>query len=656
MKPNNSSFEGILYANLCLFFLFFCSVSALNAQDGVISGEFVVEPPTLLNLGFEWKISGDENRNAKVAVSYRKEGSSQWLKGMPLLRIGGEKIFREAEQLAYIVPHQFAGSILDLEPGITYACRFELSDPDGVSGTTLKEISVTTRTVPKAYEQGRTLHVYPPGFNGEKIQPAFEGLKQAYYGSGLGDWSVVSERTVQPGDIILVHAGTYKADLLDYVDPHGIPFDGTYVLNVKATEEKPIVIRGAGDGAAIFDGNGAHRLFDVMGTQHHIFENLTFRNTDIVFAAGTKGVVGASNLTIRNCRMEDVGLGLISEFAGSRDFYVADNVILGRDPRNHLVGWANPAPYPPSPLKSYMGIKVYGSGHVICHNAVAFFHDGINVSTYGTPEESQDLKAVSIDIYNNDLHLMVDDFIEADGGVHNIRIMRNRGVNSGQCALSAQPVFGGPAYFIRNVVYHIPNGFAFKFMAKPAGLIVYHNTIIAENRNTQTFSNAHFRNNLFMGTDVPGRPVNAFPFATAYSTSDYNGYRPNPNTENHFLYLGPGKDKAYDYELSNEDLHRFSSLEALHGASGLEANGVLVGYEVFNEMTAPDPENPHGIYHAEDLNFTLHPSGKAVDKGTVIPNINDQYSGKAPDLGALEAGDPPPIYGPRSLKDRNWYR
>jgi len=189
------------------------------------------------------------------------------------------------------------------------------------------------------------------------------------------------------------------------------------------------------------------------------------------------------------------------------------------------MGWANPDPYPPSPLKSYMGIKVYGSGHVICHNALAFFHDAINISTYGSPEEEQELKAVSIDIYNNDMHLMVDDFIEADGGVHNIRVMRNRGVNAAQCALSAQPVFGGPAYFIRNVIYHIPNGFAFKFMAKPAGLVVYHNTIIAENRNTQTFSNAHFRNNLFMGTNVSGRPVNAFPFATAYSTSDYNGYR-----------------------------------------------------------------------------------------------------------------------------------
>jgi hypothetical protein len=30
-----------------------------------------------------------------------------------------------------------------------------------------------------------------------------------------------------------------------------------------------------------------------------------------------------------------------------------------------------------------------------------------------------------------------------------------------------------------------------------------------------------------------------------------------------------------------------------------------------------------------------------------IPNVNDGFTGKAPDLGALEAGQPLPQYGPR---------
>lgn len=641
---------------LIIFWLLLLFPKVSQAQNAVRAGAFVVEPPTLLNLGFDWKIEGDDNRNASVQVAYRVAGTAKWNEALPLLRIGGERVFRETEYLDYTVPHLFAGSILDLSPDTEYECRFTMTDPDGVSGEAVQTVKVRTRAEPKAAQGGRTLHVYPPDWKGEKQEPAFMGLKAAYYGSGLGDWSVVSERKIQPGDIILVHAGLYKADRLNYVEPHGLSFDGTYVLTAKGTAEKPIVVRGAGDGEAIFDGNGAHRLFDITGTTHHLFENLTFRNTDVVFSAGLKEVAGASDFTLRNCRLENVGIGLTTEFAGSRNFYIADNVMLGRDDRHRLVGWANPGDYPPSQLLSYMAIKVYGSGHVICHNAIAYFHDGINVSTYGTPEEEQELKAVAIDIYNNDIHLMVDDFIEADGGVHNIRVMRNRGVNSGQCGLSAQPVFGGPAYFIRNVLYHVPTGCALKFMSKPAGLYVLHNTFISENTNPQTFSNAHFRNNLFLGTDAPKRPITVFPNATAYSTSDYNGYRPNRASEDQFVWVSPPKGQLYDYSVTTKDAQRFGSLKSFAQASGQERHGVEVDYDIFQKVQPPNPARRHAIYHATDFDFRLKPRSRAVDAGVKLPTVNDGFRGKAPDLGAIEAGDSAPVYGPRGGIDQPFYR
>src|SRR5690606_38225252 len=108
-----------------------------------------------------------------------------------------------------------AGSVLDLEPDTEYECRFTMSDPDGVRGGSVKTVTVRTRAVPEAAEDGRVLHVYPPNWEGEKQEPAFTGIKEAYFGPGLGDWSVVSERKIQAGDIILMHAGLYKADLLD---------------------------------------------------------------------------------------------------------------------------------------------------------------------------------------------------------------------------------------------------------------------------------------------------------------------------------------------------------------------------------------------------------------------------------------------------------
>ena len=48
-----------------------------SAQNNTTSGEFTVEPATLVSLGFEWRITGDDNRNAHVDVTFRKTGESR---------------------------------------------------------------------------------------------------------------------------------------------------------------------------------------------------------------------------------------------------------------------------------------------------------------------------------------------------------------------------------------------------------------------------------------------------------------------------------------------------------------------------------------------------------------------------------------------------
>ena len=88
-----------------------------QAQSGTAAGRFTVEHPTLENLGFEWAITGDTNRNASVSVDFRRAGEAAWRKALPLVRVGGERIFRDVENLSYIVPDGFAGSILGLAPG-----------------------------------------------------------------------------------------------------------------------------------------------------------------------------------------------------------------------------------------------------------------------------------------------------------------------------------------------------------------------------------------------------------------------------------------------------------------------------------------------------------------------------------------------------------
>ena len=101
--------------------------------NAVSTGEFLIEPPTLINLGFEWFIQGDDNRNAAVEVSYRRQGGTQWSPALPLLRLQGERVFVGA-QFDVVAPNMFAGSILDLEPDTAYEARFVMTDPDGVIG------------------------------------------------------------------------------------------------------------------------------------------------------------------------------------------------------------------------------------------------------------------------------------------------------------------------------------------------------------------------------------------------------------------------------------------------------------------------------------------------------------------------------------------
>jgi hypothetical protein len=636
---------------------------AAYGQNAVTAGRLHIDPPTLENLGFWWPIAGDANRNAQVKVEFKKAGEASWREALPLLRIGGEQVGRDRENLKYIVPDGFAGSIFELTPGADYEVRLTMTDPDGASGETTLTQTLRTRSEPQPYAGGRTLHVYSPEHKGTREEPSFTGLLEAYYGAGLGDWSVVWERKARPGDTILVHAGLYRPERLNYVDPLAAPFDGTFNLTLKGTADRPITIKAAGDGEVVFDGAGNHILFDVMGTSHHIFDGLTFRNTDVAMLAGKKELTGATNLTVKNCRFENVGFGVWTEYAGSREFYIADNLFLGRDDRYRLIGWTGPrwgeiGPYSSHLVTSYYAVKVYGPGHVIAHNSIAYFHDGIGISTYGTPEADLNRQAAAIDIYNNDLHMFNDDFVETDGGVRNVRVYRNRGVNAFHGGYSAQPFFGGPVYFFRNLLYHVQSGVAFKLDARPAGLLFYHNTIIGEQSVRSPNGNGHWRNNLFLGRDTPGRGIMTWANATAHYSSDYNGFRPNKGVDAQYNWLAPAQPGQTLYYNKPEDWKSFRTLADFRAATGQEAHGREVDFDVFERMTPPDPapQKRHAVYHAMDLDFRLKPGGKAVDAGVRLPTINDGFAGAAPDLGALEAGQPLPHYGPRWLTWQPFYR
>jgi hypothetical protein len=639
----------------------------VKSQDEVIPGEFITELPTLTCLGFEWYIDGDENRNAKVEVSYRLKGKENWKEALPLLRIGGEKA--GIDEWNYITPHMFAGSIFDLDHDSEYECKFIMTDPDGMENENIKIVNVKTRKVPEEYEGGRVRHVWPNthdyrkdgyySFNrrADDDDLNYDGLLHAYYGyRRYADW-VLTTDPVQPGDIIIVHAGVYKANPQDYRDYHGTTFDGLYTLTRKGTEEKPITIKAAGDGEVIFDGEGIHTLFNLMGADHHIIEGITFRNPDIAIVAGRMNLMGCDGLAIKNCKFENIGIGIMGQYEGSKNYYIADNYFVGREDTSAMyktrgrnaLGQLN------QHIASYYAVKVHGQGHVICHNSVRYFFDGIDICTHSAPEKEQDKKSVSIDIYNNDIFLCNDNFIETDGGMHNIRVMRNRGFNAAQAGWSSQPVLGGPAYWIRNVGFNTPYSSAFKWWGMdPAGVIAYHNTFSTFNtRFFNACSNVHFRNNLFIPPDEETfYGACALYSYTSYSSSDYNGYRIHEGMEKPVRWNMP--QEKTNYELPNAP-EVFQNLRELAAKTGQEKHSLEVDDDIFLKWLQPLYDEfytkfaAYPLYYPHQVDFRLKENAKVVDKGLFLPNINENHRGKAPDMGAIEQGEEIPVYGPRNI-------
>jgi hypothetical protein len=647
-----------------------------------VAGELLVEPPTLINLGFEWFMEGDENRNATVAVSYRRSGESAWKDALPMLRLKGERVFSQS-QVDVIAPNMFAGSVLDLAPDTLYDVQFVLADPDGVRGESRRTLSVRTRAEPKPYAGGRVFHVYPHGFTGAKVEPSFEGLMCAYnYWCAGTDWATAGRPRVRPGDTILVHAGTYKYNRHEYTNNPAVnrtvPLDGTYYLTADGTAEMPIAIKAAGDGPAIFDGAGNFALFDVRAADYTYFEGLTFRNSEVAILAGTQFIAGAKGLTAKRNRFEDVGAGIFTNYSGSSQFYIADNWFYGRNDPKHLIGWAGPQiwerfngvdgqVFPPA-MASYVAVKLYGPGHVVAFNYIADFHDGINVETYGNPDgsvasgpgildgpkyptrEYWDRRPIAIDFYNNYITNSHDNPIEADGSMHNIRVMRNMLINHASHAFCNQPALGGPVYWIRNIAYNLPGG-STRLTGGSAGVIFYNNTILSETAGTP--QNTHWRNNLMLGQNS-NPTIFSVITNTNYTSSDYNGFRPNPGAGVAFRWNSPpiaiamdppGPDRRPVFET-----REFSNLAEYSKSTGQDRHSVLVDYDVFmnvRRLDAQDVATLQKLYKAEEFDFRLKPGSAAVDAGTVLPTVTDGFGGRAPDLGALEIGATPPHYGPR---------
>ena len=139
-----------------------------------------------------------------------------------------------------------------------------------------------------------------------------------------------------------------------------------------------------------------------------------------------------------------------------------------------------------------------------------------------------------------------------------------------------------------------------------------------------------------------------------YTSSDYNGFRPNPGADVAFQWSAPKAGARADYtgpdHRADLDTLKFLSLEEYRKGTGQDQHSILVDYDVFTRvpmLDAQDSRTIQKVYKAEDFDFSLRPGAVAIDRGVPLANVNDGFAGQAPDLGALERGRPVPHYGPR---------
>lgn len=406
----------------------------------------------------------------------------------------------------------------------------------------------------------------------------------------------------QPGEVIVLAAGNYAG----------------FTINRDGAPGQPLVLKAAGSGVVI---NGELGVFN---RSHVWLEGLTV-NGRIRFN-------GTNHMVIRHCTVNTSatlfnGDGIVN-FLRAEQAWIADNTVIG------TTAW-NEAALGASGANRGEGIALTGPGHVIEHNQVRGFRDAISLL-----EDGGAVDQYSIDILANEISEAADDGVEADFCFHNCRIVGNRLTNT-FIALSSQPGLGGPTWFVRNAAYNVAH-IAFKPYRGSSGDVLLHNTVVKAGDALGVYAGVpvarlYSRNNLWIGG--PGSTLNGFSngsgrvydivdLVSGGTSLDYDAL--GSTTGNFTGRLGPVS---------------FNSLAQLRTAAGA-AHAVEVDVAAVFASPPTFPVTPLTAYAARDLRLAAT-SHAALDAGEILPGINDDHTGSAPDAGAYELGSALPAYGPR---------
>jgi hypothetical protein len=378
---------------------------------------------------------------------------------------------------------------------------------------------------------------------------------------------------------------------------HAGGYGGRISFGTAGEAGHPVAWKAFGDGDPVFAG------IEVTAS-HQYFEGLRVTaGGGYDFPIGLRTANAPTDISVVRCSFTGNHYSIWLT-AGGSNWYVADNTIVG----DNVVSSGD---------FSGEGIEFqHTEGHVAAHNNISFTGDGLSYCDR------------NCDIYGNDIHDTSDDGIETDGAYANIRIWGNRLLNTGHNGISFQPMAGAPWYIIRNLIIGQSES-PLKFRGSDH-FVLMHNTMV-EWSSVQTIwgyelLNAFSRNNVWISLQG-GQVWNTGSSSPGWMTSlDYDG----------FDWGGT----STPFKLSGAT---FRDVASMAQGSGEEEHGVALSRSCFptlNVPSAPPASVPSQI-------VTLAAGCPAIDSGEVLPNVNDDYVGAAPDLGAFEAGAPAPQYGPR---------
>jgi hypothetical protein len=277
-------------------------------------------------------------------------------------------------------------------------------------------------------------------------------------------------------------------------------------------------------------------------------------------------------------------------------------------------------------------------GNVIRYNEIRSsedhgFNDAIggasNFSFEGSPNRDSD-------IYGNIIANVWDDAIESEGANMNVRIWNNYIEKTFQHIATAC-TSKGPLYIFRNVfgesrrTHRDPLGGSMIKVGQRdefAGgrKFVFHNTALQPKGAFHVFSghvnpNTVTRNNIF---DCPGRLTSSHQvdIPCDFDYDLFTGMDRGIAKERHGLRGNPSFIKSYALEFypsSTTTKIQWGKVPVQQGDKTVTLTDPVI--------TVPNP---------------------IIDSGAKLPNFNDDFAGKAPDLGAFESGRPPIRFGRRA--------